>query len=452
MRRLIVFLVLSVLVFCGCEKQQEPSPPMSAPAATGAKVAQTSTSGAPILTAAIDPVVTELPTEALSTWRRHAAASPELVLFSLHPFLEAIPEPVKIEALAMVQRGDAAEIRAHGSFFRENPLLLPTQALRAALEAGWFSQVTWVVPSPVKVENLSLETFRAQVVEGGFLTAEEGTRLTLTGGIYSGEVQGVPFRAVHPATLPAIDGPVVVHLDLGYFSGLYQDEVKTPLYDLLHELATSLQQTGWRVPAVTLSYSTVEGVFSLDSRFLLTNFAEILRKPEMLNNNLPELWRLRAEALYGADMFQPQKMKEMHQQAAALAPQDATAQYDLYKILFENREIGPALETLDRVVAMDPGYAAAYLELAQIARTDKNPAAALGLLEKAAKAFPENPFINLHRAEILLESGEKKAALELLEPLSRLHWSGHYHGDTPGLIADMAKGKPAAPAPQDQRP
>lgn len=450
MRRFILFPVLSILLVCGCEKQQ-PLPPATAPAATEAKLTQTTAPGAPILTAAIDPVVTELPTEALSTWRRQAAGT-ELVLFSLHPFLEAIPEPVKTEALALVQQGDAADIRAHGSFFRETPLLLPTQTLRAALEAGLFSKVTWVVPSPGQDGNLALETFRGQVVDGGLLTAAEGAQLTQTGESIAGTVQGVPFRAVHPADLPAIDGPVVVHVDLGYFKGRYQDEVKTPLYDLLHELASSLQKTGWRASAVTLSYSTIEGVFSLDTRFVLTNFAEILRKPEMLNHDLPELWRLRAEALYGADMFQPQKMKDMHQKAANLAPDDATAQYDLYKIQFENRQIDAALETLDKVVAIDPGYAAAYLELAQIARTDQNPAAALVLLEKAAAAFPENPFINLHRAELLLETGEKKPALELLSSLSRRNWSRHYHGDTPGLIADMAKGNLPTPAPREKRP
>ncbi|BCR05575.1 hypothetical protein DESUT3_26440 [Desulfuromonas versatilis] len=448
MKNLAVLIALFGLLLSGCEKKTEPvaTPAPPEPAAT-----QASSEAVPVMSSAIEPVLVELPTEAISTWQRHAQARPELVLFSIHPFLDQIPETVKSEALAMVKRGDARELRAHGSFFREAPLLLPTQTLRAALEAGFFSQVTWVFPSKVKIDELSLETFSGQVVEAGFLTEEEGRQLVLAGGVFEGQVQGIPFRAVHPFALPDITAPALIHVDLGYFKGMYQDEVKTPLYDLLHGLAISLRDMGWKVLDVTLSYSTIEGVVSLDTRFLLTNLAELFRKPEMLQSDMPELWRMRAEALYGADMFQPQKMKEMHQKAAELAPGDATAQYDLYKIQFENREIDAALETLDRVVAMDSGYGAAYLDLSQVAMNDKNPTASLVLLEKAAMTFPDNPFINLSRSDILLQMDEKSDALELLKPLKQLAWSAHYHADIPGLIETMEKaGMGKGPGPESK--
>ncbi len=437
MRVLNTAIIILCALLGGCENQPKQPVTTSRSEAVPA-VARDQPGTAP----AIEPELVELPSDALPLWRKYAERKPELVLFSMHPFLEQIPEPVKKEALRLVREGSDGEILARNSFYRPATLLLPTQAVSAAIEIGFFSAVTWVFPSKVTIDQLSLETFRKQVVEAGFLTETEGQSLSLAAGAYLGTVRGLPFRAVHPSALPVTDKPVVVHVDLSYFAGLYQDEVKTPLYDLLHSTAVSLRDAGWQPVATTLSHSTIEGAVSLDTRFVLINLAELLAKPEMLEKDMPESWQLRAQALYGAEMFQPQKKKEMHRRAARIAPDDATALYDLYLVQFENKEIEAALATLDQVVAKDPGYGAAYLDLAQLARTDGRPEIALTLLDKAAAIFSENPFIDMHRAEVLMAIGRTAEARALLEPLRNLPWSEHYHSGTSALLDRILRGDP----------
>lgn len=275
------------------------------------------------------------------------------------------------------------------------------------------------------------------MIESGYLTRKETEALTLKDGVYQGSVRGVPFSTVHWRRLDAVKGPMVLHIDLSFFKGLYDNEVKTPLYDLLHETAASLRETGWQPLATTLSYSVRDGAISIDTRFLLRNLADIFRRPAILDEPMPETWNRRAEALYAADMYSDSKKIELYQANAAKAPQDPTVVYDLFQGHFLAKKIDPALEALDRAVALDPGYAAAWLDLAQMAAKDGKPEIALKLLGKAAAVYPADSFIQMQRADLLLQADRRQEALPIVERLKALSWSKIYHADVPALLERM---------------
>jgi tetratricopeptide (TPR) repeat protein len=381
----------------------------------------------------------ELATHALPFWRDCRDEKPALVLMSFDPFLQPIPTVLRDRARELVLTGTPGDIDRHGGLNRPDPVVMPTQALSAALEAGLFSRIYWVFPAKVDPTQLNLETFREQMVKAEFFSEAEAQELTLTQGTFSGQLRGVPFKAVHYSKLPDIDvdGPLVLHVDLSFFRGLYDDEIKTPLYDLIHQSALQILESGWQPLTLTLSYSTLQGAISLDTRFVLTNLAQVLRDPSLLDGDMPQPWQLRAEALYAADMFTESKKLELYQQAAKLAPQDPTAAYDLFQVHFMARELDEALLALERAVALDPGYGAAYLRLTSMALEDGNVEMALALLEKAAAVFPANPFIPLQRADLLLQTGRGEAALSLLEPLLEKNWSPTYHPDIRKTLVEM---------------
>jgi len=181
----------------------------------------------------------------------------------------------------------------------------------------------------------------------------------------------------------------------------------------------------------------------------------MLRDPTLLDGTMPEAWALRSEALYSVNFFLEGKVQEYYEQAATKAPKDASAQYDLYKhLFFEQRKIDEALKVLDKAVALDRGYVAAYLELAQIANHDNNLGAALDLLNRAAPIATENPMVNLYRAQFLIQSGQKEQALPLIEELKALKRSKHYHADVPQLLEQMknAEMNVEASAPAQDQP
>lgn len=445
MKSLAFSLLLLAALTSGCERNQPaqtssaPEPATSAPAPQVAP-AQPGFDGArQLFSHSIEPELFELPTDVLPRWRQSAETKPTLALLSFDPFLQPLRPELRSAALDLAKAGSAADLLAKGRIFRAEPALLPNQALSAAVEAGFFSRLCWIFPSTVKPEDLTLELFRKQMLEADFLTEQETAKLQLADGIYSGSVRGIPFQAIHAWALPKLEGPLLLHIDLSYFKGLYKDNVTTPIYHLLHQTATGLRAAGWNPQAVTLSFSTEEGEVSLDTRFLLRDLATLLRQPEILDGEPPAHWNQRAEAFSGVEVYTPEKMLELVEKEVKLAPDDPSVHYDHYTTLLETKKIDAALAALDKAVSGDPGYAYAYAELAQVAIKDRNAQAAVDLLTKAAARYQGNPFIPLQLADVHINTGKPKEALALLEPLKKLAWSKLYHDDIPALLERMTK-------------
>jgi hypothetical protein len=69
------------------------------------------------------------------------------------------------------------------------------------------------------------------------------------------------------------------------------------------------------------------------------------------------------------------------------------------------------------------------------------------MLDLAAKAFPDDPFIPLDRAGLLLQAGRGRESREILQRLQKLPWSPVYYSELPQRLKEMAEppGNPDAP-------
>lgn len=423
---LLLFALLLPLAACDQSPPTAEAPVQKAtrPAGTG------------LLNVPEQPATLELASHALPLWRQQADARPTLAIFSFDPFLKPIPEALRERATELVKNGSEAAIEQHGSINRADPVILPNQTVSAALRGGLLSAIYWVFPSKIAPQQLDLGKFREQMVEQKFLTSEEAAALELQDGVLSGTVRGIPFYAVHPTRLDFIKDPGLLHIDMSYFRGLYDNEIKTPLYNLLKETADNLRAQSWQPQITTLSYSTLDGDTSLDVRFVMSDLAELIRNPALLDGDMPQEWRQRSEALYAADMFSESKRIELAKQLIQVAPESASAHYDRFQALLHDKQIDPALQALEQAVKRDPGYGAAYISLAQMAVQDKRPAIALSLLNHAAQLFPDNPFIGLQEAHLLADQGDVNAARAKLDSLPQ-HWSPVYHQEIPEVIEKL---------------
>jgi len=433
-------LLYGLMFFCllaGCQNQQnEQNAPSNEPSPDSAQLESTATQtpaqppAAPkaLFNEPIQPVKVELPSQALPYWRNAAGGSrPTLILMSIHPFLQPLNDSQRTDVAKLVATGTSDDFLDRGSLNRADPTLISTQALSAALEGNLFSRIIWVFPSTTEPDKLNLETFRKQMTEAGFLSDDEGANLELDNGVFTGTVHGTPFLAIHPRALTSIDEPVILHLDLGYFKGLYKNEIKTPLYPTLQQTTADLQALNLKVRAVTLSYSTEERELSLDTRFLINRFAEILERPEMIDQDLPHAWNLHSEALYTINFFLESKVSELYDRAVQAAPDDAAVLYGLSQRVLRDGNLDEALKLIERAVASDNGYALEYLNLADRALEAGDFKTALQLTEKGRPHFPRTPFIDIQRAQILLDLGRLDEAHALLGELKKLSWSKQVH-------------------------
>lgn len=407
----------------------------------------------------IDPFLFELPSGALSIWRHYANKQPVLVLFTTHPFLDPVAIERSAEIKLLMKNGSDREIINRGQLQSADTLFLSPESVSIALENGFFSEIVIILPVTSDKKTFSLTEFQQRALPAGFFTETELLNLKMHDGIISGSVRGVPLRIAHPENLPVIEQPVVLHLDHGYFSGLYVNEIKTPAYQLVYNLAGDLRKAAYKALAVTISFSNREAEFSLESRFMLRDLAEVLRKPQQFETSRPENWELRAAALYASTMFSESRARELTTMAADNSPGDAAAQFAVALDLFKEQRNAEAFAALDRAVALDKGYGLAYVELAdqglKIGQRDK----AIELLGKAAATFPELSLLRIDQAHYLIQSGRVKEARPIIKELRQLTWSPHFHPEIPAILEKMREAAATdtvipvtSPAPVPEKP
>lgn len=439
MKSSMLVLVLLLLFVPGCKDKNKENP---APDIV-AKPAQTLPTPLPVSTLLqqpMEPVVVELPTEALPLWRESRENRPVLVFLSQDPLLARIPDPLRNETLTALGSTSRQELAPHLDPLRANPLLLPSMAVSAAIEAGYFSRVVWILPAKVGAEELSIETFRRQLRDLGALDEDEAASfIPEAPGVFSGKVQGLPFQAVHPDTLPTIAEPIVLHLDLSFFQPLYSGEIKTPLYPLLLQTLDRLRQKNWQAAAVTISLSNLAGHVPLTSRFVGPEIALFFRDPTLFEKPLPTNLDLRARALYLENFFKKEEVRDLYLQMEKTAPSDASVKYALYGMARQFKEGDKALDYLTQAVKLDRTYAQEYLTLANLAREQNLPEQVLRMLILARDAFPDNPFLQLHVAEQLLTAGQREHAIKMLQELEKLPWSPIYYPELPEHLRKLQK-------------
>lgn len=441
-------LLLSLLLcLCSCDKPGEPvTPPPPAAVKTPLKVA-------------IDPVSYELSTGALATWRDFAAYKPALVLFSSHPMLNPIEEETIPAVRTLILNGEGSEIIQRGRLWSADPVFLAPQTVSAAIATGLISELIIVRPDKKTPEEFSLDNFRQQFTAAGFLTQREAQSLTLTeGGVVNGKIRGIPLRVVHPDRLPKLSKPVLLHIDLGYFKDLYINEIKTPTYDLIHNLAIQIKDATFPALATTVSFSNQESGYSLESRFMIRDLAELLRNPKLLEDGTPASWALRASALYASTMFSESQARALTQQAVAATPEDAAAHYALALDLFEEKLNEQAFIALSQATKLDHGYALEYILLAERGFELGQYSKALDLLHSAVAALPNSPILRLQLAKQLINAGRGSEALPIITELKSLKWSEKFHPGALSLLGEMeqiatANTIPRLPdaSPQSQR-
>lgn len=382
----------------------------------------------------VEAVMTETPHQALPTWRKYAKGQPVLVLFGNDPYLQPIPAELQEEVTELLQSASDAELIRRSDVFASDPALLPTMALRAALQAGYFSQVIWIFPSKVSSDNLSLAAFQQQLRSANLATPEETDSFTLADGFFCGEIAHTPFTAAHPDALPKIVDPVVLHFDLSYFKAIYKGEIKTPLYPMILDLLTRIKAAGWHSAGVSISFSNLTGEIPLASRFVGNYLAELFKNPTLLDSAPTLQWQRRSNALYLENFMQKDEMRKLYLDMEKEAPKDASVKYSLYKIFREFKENDRALESLRQAAELDHVYALEYLALSDAALNGRRPDKAIDMFETAHAKMPENPFITFSMIRTGLATGQSERVKQYIPALQGLAWSTVYY---PGMADEI---------------
>jgi len=441
--RLIPLLLALTYCLFGCDSppnDKPVQPPVELKGLPAKEAPSPKTEPATFLIDPVDVKLVETATAALPIWRDHAAQKPALVLISNEPFLDRIPDPIQTESTALVRNGTPAQIKARAVDITANPLLMHTMAVSAALQAGLFSELTWILPVRDEESLPPLPTFRQMMLDRNLVSQAEAESFAETGDhYYTAVLRGVPVTFGTLSHIPQTKTSAWVHIDLSVFKPLYKNEVSTPLYPLVLNSLKDIRSAGIPCIGASISQSNLGGALSLKVRFLGKDLRYLVQHPESVDEDLPELQFRRAQNHYLEQFMKKEEILENCLKMEALAPEDASVKFDLYHANRELQRGNQALEYLEKAVALDPIYAYEYFFLAETAIEKKRPDAALSMLDKAQQTFPENPLVRILKADVNIQLGRREAALDLLGQLRTLPWSKVYDQEMPDRLEEMKK-------------
>lgn len=358
-----------------------------------------------------------------------------LVLLANDPFLIRVPDAMRAEIDAVFQQG--------GSEFQRrlwrvaDPLLTPRMLTGAAFDTHLFKRIIWVVPSLNLKENIDLEKIKA-LIKSLELPGSETFRSEVNGTI-TGEINGIRFDVVHPAALPDLTSPVVLHLDLGYFAAIYKNEIKTPLIPLVGETLVKLRNTKWPTNAVTFSYSNHTGQAPLSLRPLGVVIQRLFAEPQLLDQSRPENWQLLGKVLYLENFFQNEDIDYLLTRMEKNEPNAAWVKYLRANFSRRLKDEVSAERFLAEAIKGDVGYALEYMAQAEAAREEKNPELILSNLRKLVAAMPGDPLFQLSLCEELVEQKRFDEVRNMLPGLRQHPWSPVYYQDVPSTLEYFQK-------------
>ena len=442
----IVLCIIVALLMIGCPQEESPGPVAGPLIPTQARDPKPSL----LLQETVPLQRFELAGQALSVWRQYSSRKPTLLLLSNDPMLLRTPDEVWPEVARVVALGDVAALKRAVTTEGSSPLLLPAMTVDAALRSGWFGSLVWSLPLTDLVQGLDLANLSKQLLDNRLLNDQEVATLNLSNHVIKGQVRDTPLLMGALSHLPEISEPVILHIDQSYFQKLYKNEIATPLIPLVIETLKILRDKKIPVLAVTFDYGNLAERISLDVRFLGEIIAELVVRPESLDEPLLKNWQRQGDILYLNNFFQKGKVMEAALAMESEAPDSAWVKFALYRAAAGNQQGNEALRYLAEAVDRDNAYALEYLSLSKMAYDKGRPDEAMRMLTLAGKALPDNPFIKLDMAQLALNMEDKKTALHLVEPLQQLEWSTVYFPEMPSYLASFAaflKGEDV-PAPQ----
>lgn len=435
---LLLAVSSSLLLLIGCQREESvtkatPAGEITSPAHS---VASSPRNDQPVklLIEALPLQRSELPAEALASWRDHAASRPTLLILSGNPMLAPVPPTLRNEVQQLLAQGSRADFSRRGSMNVPDPILTPIMTVDAALRADWFSQVVWVVPLRDSTKQLPVEAYRQVLGENGMLDPQEMATLQFDKYLLRGSVRGKPFLVGALDQLPSLEGPLIVYVDQSYFQELYKNEVATPLLTIVYDTIYQLREQRLSVLAVNFNYGNLDGRISLDVRFLAEVMSHFVEHPERAQQPPPRNWQRMADIFHLGTLFETEKSRDLALTMERDDPESAWVQFALYRAAAARKAGDYALRYLAEAVKRDRIYAVEYLNLAQMAYDKRRPDASLQMLQLAATAFPDNPHIQLQMAKLAGEMGDRATARKLVAQLQKLPWSSVYFPDVAAYL------------------
>jgi tetratricopeptide (TPR) repeat protein len=331
---------------------------------------------------------------ALIEWRRAGVRDRVLVHLDGHADLDWLPD-ITVARIAAARPDELPALELH-------PYTMDGTALGRfgiwnfiypAARMGIVRELVWVVPDGSLGDPESVVRLARDILVGKLemVSVKEALGLQAVGRAIQGEILGVPILVCEIGDLPVIHEPVLLDVDLDYFttgSAVSQSVTAGPWISP-RAVIDVLQKKQIRTDLVTLSYSTIGGFLPPGSRWIGPTMVRELRKPRA---ELPAGDRARMEAQEAMEAGDAGLAVELYGQWTRVEPDSACAWFSYARALEEAGRMDEAVVAGRQAVARDPILAHEALFQADRLWFNRSYGPALAEYERYLERLPVGPF------------------------------------------------------------
>ncbi len=262
-----------------------------------------------------------------------------------------------------------------------------------AARMGIVRELVWVVPDGTLKDQSAVSHMLRDILVGKMemVAVNEALALRGVGKVIQGEILGVPLIVCEIGDLPVIHEPVLLDIDLDYFSTVsaVTMEVTTEPWITPRAVIDILEKKQISTDLVTLSFSTIGGFLPPGSRWLGPAVVRELRHPDSAP---PAMEMTRMEA-FEKLLEQDYAGAADHLNALTAAePENACGWYCYSQALTKVGNTNAALDARRQAIALDPILAHDELFEGDRLWFNREYEAALASYERYLETFPAGPF------------------------------------------------------------
>lgn len=221
---------------------------------------------------------------ALIAWREAGVRDRVVVHLDGHSDLDWLPDET-VARIAASAPDELHQLELHPYAMDGSPLdrFGIWNFLYPAARLGIAREIYWVVPDSTLEDTSAAWRLAREILTQKLerVRLDEATGLRWTDGCIRGELLSVAIAVCELDDLPAIDEPVLLDVDLDYFttrSALTQEVTEAPWIEP-EDVLDALRDRGIRADVATISLSTIGGYFPSMHRWMGSYLLEVLRDP-----------------------------------------------------------------------------------------------------------------------------------------------------------------------------
>ncbi len=331
---------------------------------------------------------------ALIEWHRAGVRDRVLVHLDGHSDLDWLPD-ITVARIAAARPDELPGLELH-------PYTMDGTALSRfgiwnfiypAARMGIVRELVWVVPDGSLADAEAVMRMAREILVGKLemVSVAEALSLKSIGRAIQGEILGVPILVCEIGDLPAIHEPVLLDVDLDYFttaSAISQAVTDGP-WITPRAVIDVLEKKQIRTDLVTLSYSTIGGFLPPGSRWIGPAMVHELRNPRAA---LPAGDRARMQAQEAMEDGHTGRAAELYGAWTRAEPDSACSWFSYARALDRAGRPEEAAVARRQAVALDPILAHETLFEGDRLWFNRDYASALVEFERYLERLPVGPF------------------------------------------------------------